>query len=296
MGDVLISVVMPVYNAQKYLDEAIQSILNQTYKNFEFIIINDGSSDESLNIIQKYKKQDERIVLINRQNKGLVYSLNEGIKISKGKFIARMDADDISLNNRLELQLKFMLENNLDICGGDFVYMDENGGDISISIVAKTKDEIAIAMTNTIAFAHPSVVIKTEFLLKNNLLYQDKKAEDIDLWARMYNFGAKFGNVNEIVLRYRVVSTSLSHSKDKLKILKQDAIETFNSFALQNKNQIIKSIDKALNQKLYNQRQFELIKAILTLRLGIKYIIMAFLRLNFICFTKGILSYIKFRL
>lgn len=296
MGDVLISVVMPVYNAQKYLDEAIQSILNQTYKNFEFIIINDGSSDESLNIIQKYKKQDERIVLINRQNKGLVYSLNEGIKISKGKFIARMDADDVSFNNRLELQLKFMLENDLDICGGDFVYMDENGGDISISIVAKTKDEIAIAMTNTIAFAHPSVMIKKEFLLKNNLLYRDKKAEDIDLWARMYNCGAKFGNVNAIVLKYRVVSTSLSHSKDKIKALKQDAIEIFNSFTLLNKKCVLKAINKALRQKLHKQRQVELIKAILTLGLGIKYIIIAFLKLKFICFAKGIVSYIKFRL
>ena len=111
-----ISVVMSVYNGQDYLDEAIQSILKQTYKDFEFIIINDGSIDKSLEIIEKYKQQDERIVLISRENKGLIASLNEGIEKARGKYIARMDADDISLPNRFEEQLKIM-ENDKEIVG-----------------------------------------------------------------------------------------------------------------------------------------------------------------------------------
>jgi len=95
-NNIIVSVIMAVYNAEKYLDEAIQSILIQTYEKFEFIIINDGSSDKSLEILEKYAIQDSRIVMINRKNKGLVYSLNEGILKAKGKYIARMDADDIS--------------------------------------------------------------------------------------------------------------------------------------------------------------------------------------------------------
>ena len=109
-NNILVSVILPVYNAQKYLEEAIESIINQTYTNFEFIIIDDGSGDNSLNIINKYQKQDSRILVITRENKGLVYTLNEGINQAKGKYIARMDADDISLSNRFEKQIE-LLEN-----------------------------------------------------------------------------------------------------------------------------------------------------------------------------------------
>ena len=97
----LISVILPVYNGEKYLKESIESILNQTYTNFEFIIIDDGSKDSSLEIIKEYEKEDERIIVISRENKGLVASLNEGIATAKGKYIARMDADDVSLSERL---------------------------------------------------------------------------------------------------------------------------------------------------------------------------------------------------
>ena len=113
----LISVVLPVFNGDKYLSEAIESILNQTYINFEFIIINDGSTDGSLTIIENYRVKDNRIVVISRENKGLIASLNEGIRIANGGYIARMDQDDLSLPTRLEEQVKFMDSNQLDICG-----------------------------------------------------------------------------------------------------------------------------------------------------------------------------------
>lgn len=111
--NILISVILPVYNAELYLKEAIESILKQTYKSFELIILNDGSSDNSLNIINSFK--DDRIILIDRENNGLVYTLNEGINMAKSKYIARMDADDISLSDRFEKQIKHMEENSLDI-------------------------------------------------------------------------------------------------------------------------------------------------------------------------------------
>jgi glycosyltransferase involved in cell wall biosynthesis len=104
-----ISVIMAVYNGEKYLAEAIESILNQTFKEFEFIIIDDGSKDNSLNIIKRYAKKDSRIIIIkNEKNMKLAWSLNKGLKIARGKYIARMDSDDISLTDRLEKQYYFL--------------------------------------------------------------------------------------------------------------------------------------------------------------------------------------------
>lgn len=293
-----ISVVMPVYNAEKYLDEAIQSILNQTYKDYEFIIINDGSTDKSLSIIEKYKDQDERIVLISRENRGIVASLNEGIQKAKGKYIARMDADDISMASRFEIQIAYMIKNSLDICGGDFVSINESTELLNAFNVPKTQDEILIAMTNTIAFAHPSVVARREFLIQNNLLYRKVPAEDIDLWMRMYNLGAKFGNVDDIVLKYRIVPNSLSHSPAKVRALNKNSIEIFNNFSNTNKDKIIKAIDNVIknNAFMHKYRQRELIKSALTLKLGFGYIMKIFLKTRLINFIFGVLSYVKFRL
>ena len=126
----IVSVVMSVYNSEKYLPEAIESILNQTYTNFEFIIINDGSTDNSLRIIKEYANKDKRIIVISRENKGLIFSLNEGIEVSKGKYIIRMDADDISLPNRLKIQLDFMEKNkDIAICGTVAITFDENNNE-----------------------------------------------------------------------------------------------------------------------------------------------------------------------
>ena len=107
----VISVVMPVYNAEEYLDEAIQSILDQTFIDFEFIIINDGSLDSSLEIIRQFERQDERILLLDKNNDGIVEALNFGLSIAKGKYIARMDSDDIAYPNRFEEKLKAFGDN-----------------------------------------------------------------------------------------------------------------------------------------------------------------------------------------
>ena len=112
----LISVIMSVFNAESYLEDSIKSILNQSYIKFEFIIIDDGSSDNSKNIILKFMKIDDRIKLIKQKNMGLTKSLNKGIKISKGDYIARHDADDISRPERLEIQIKAMINNSIDLC------------------------------------------------------------------------------------------------------------------------------------------------------------------------------------
>src|SRR5688500_15226048 len=122
-----ISVVMSAYNSDKYIAKAIESILNQTFKDFEFIIINDGSKDESLKIIKRYGKKDKRIVLIdNKKNLGLIKSLNKGLKIAKGKYIARMDSDDIAMPQRFKIQLDYLDKNrNIFLVGTSFEQIDK---------------------------------------------------------------------------------------------------------------------------------------------------------------------------
>ncbi|WP_170000229.1 glycosyltransferase [Campylobacter sp. RM9328] len=211
-----ISVIMPVYNAEKYLDEAIQSILNQTYKDCEFIIINDGSTDDSLSIIERYKKQDERIVLIDRENRGIVASLNEGIQIAKGKYIARMDADDISLPTRFEEQLKIMEnDKNIVVCGSWVNIFGENRKDKVFKYFEQDK-EIKANLIMSCCFAHPSVIMRKSVFVDNNIWYDEnfKNAEDYHLWTQLAKVG-KFYNIPRVLLNYRFLETSITRVADK---------------------------------------------------------------------------------
>ena len=168
MKDILISVILPVYNGAPYLDEAIVSILKQTHDNFELIVINDGSTDESLEILEKYAAQDNRIIIINRQNKGLVYSLNEGILKAKGKYIARMDADDVSDISRLESQIEYIQKHNLDICGGHYLLIDDEGRINGLNVVPISHEMCTLSLLFKVPFAHPSVMIRKRFLDENS--------------------------------------------------------------------------------------------------------------------------------
>jgi len=211
-----ISVVMPVYNGEKYLDEAIQSILTQTYEDFEFIIINDGSTDSSLEIIEKYKNQDERIILISRENRGLIASLNEGIEKARGQYIARMDADDISLPTRFEKQLKQMIVQNADFCGCNFIVIDEDGNSLLSRVMSTSKNLNRVILARSTPFAHGSVLMKKSFLNKNNLMYGDTKydkAEDYALWIQSIEKNAVIINVDDFLFKYRDIGESLSKNK-----------------------------------------------------------------------------------
>jgi len=253
MTDILISVVLPVYNGSRYLDESITSILKQSYANFEFIIINDGSTDESLRIIEKYALQDSRIQIINRQNKGLVYSLNEGIRKAKGKYIARMDADDISDIYRLESQIKHIEKNNLDICGGHSLFINNKGNINGANIVPISHKMCGLSLLFKVPFAHPSVMIRKGFLVANLLEYGQssyKAAEDLDLWIRMYNSGARFGNVDSVVLKLRVCEDSLSRL-NSVKIRKESTLlhRQFNKDNYQQFKEIIKDLPPSINSE-----------------------------------------------
>ncbi len=211
----LISVVMSVYNSEKYLSEAIESILNQTYTNFEFIIVNDGSTDSSFDIIQKYAKNDERIVLISRENKGLPFSLNEGIKKARGKYIARMDADDISLPTRFEEQVKFMEnEPNVGVCGS-CIKIFANGCKKKWRVPI-TDDECKMSLLVGSCFAHPAVMIRKSVLEDNQIFYDENlyTAQDYALWISLSGL-TKFANIPKVLLHYRKLESSISSQADK---------------------------------------------------------------------------------
>lgn len=211
-----VSVVMSVYNGEKYLDESIESILNQSYAYFEFIIIDDGSTDKSLSIIKRYKEHDDRIILISRENRGLIASLNEGIYRAKGKYIARMDADDVSFSNRFEKQVAFMEHNpDIGVCGTAVIGFDESEKNRPW-ILSSNDKTLRTELLFSSSLAHPSVMMRRELIMKYNLFYDEdfKHAEDFELWTRMIDF-TKLANLQVPLLKYRVLENSITREADK---------------------------------------------------------------------------------
>ena len=198
----LISVVMPVYNGEKYLPEGIESILNQTFKDFEFIIINDGSLDTTSDIVNKYVKKDPRIIFIDRKvNKKLPFTLNEGIDISQGYYIARMDADDIAHPDRFKMQVNYLNKNpDVMVLGTAYTVFDSQG---EKKVISRNYPTIYMGfkfMTNTY-LCHPSVVFRKE-IIKTIGSYNEVGAEDYDFFSRICH-EYRCENLPESYLHYR---------------------------------------------------------------------------------------------
>jgi glycosyltransferase involved in cell wall biosynthesis len=247
MVNPFVSVILPVYNGADYLSKAIESILSQSYKDFELIIINDGSSDNSLKIAQAYKDQDARIVLISQKNIGLVGTLNKGISLAKGQYIARMDQDDLSLENRFFEQVK-LLELGYDLCGCHFHFINESGLLSKSRVVSVGVDFQAVILSRSTPFAHGSIMIRKSFLDDNNLRYSHDRytsAEDYYLWVQCFERGAKITNVDEYLFLYRDFDLSLSKLNARNNI--GDAISISRDFRIQNFKKIELSIESKLN-------------------------------------------------
>lgn len=198
----LISVLLPVYNGELYLDEALESILTQTFTNFELIIIDDGSTDTSRNIIKKFKARDSRVIVVFRKNKGLAMTLNESMKIARGKWLARMDQDDIALPNRLERQINLLEQTGADVCGSWVRFFGSGGR--RVWKCYQTDQAIKMDMLFRSPFAHPSVLLRTDIAKKFFYRQEFDKAEDYDLWVRLACAGIKMTNVQEVLLLYRI--------------------------------------------------------------------------------------------
>lgn len=231
----LVSVIMPVYNAEKYVEEAILSVLNQTYKNFEFIIINDGSTDNSLQILRRLQLTDKRIRLISRENYGLVTTLNEGITISKGKYLARMDADDICYSTRFEKQIKLLEKNpNLYLVGTRFelLYEDCIDDDIKneMEIFLKYAHEEIDYKNNTQSILEGYKILHPTWMLRRELvdiigMYRMYASEDNEFLFRAAMNGYQMGRVEEVLLKYRISNFSKTSGNSKKHLQKKSCIE-----------------------------------------------------------------------
>ena len=198
----LVSVLMPVYNGAPFLKEAVESICGQTYGNFELIIIDDGSKDGSSDVIRDIK--DQRIRLINNEtNIGLASTLNKGIELSQGKYIARMDQDDISHSGRIDRQVTYMETHPETVaCSAWFKMFGASEKQIAYP---ESHNEIYLRFLYSCPIAHPAVILRKETLVNNRLFYDPayEYSEDSNLWIRMINFG-EFHNLPEFLFSYRM--------------------------------------------------------------------------------------------
>lgn len=198
-----ISIIMPTYNAEEYLKEAIDSILNQTYSNFELLIIDDNSKDKTREIINAY--QDDRIKLINGNCKGLPAALNVGLKNAQGEYIARMDADDISMPDRLEKQINFLTEHpEISLCSS-LMMTYKDGKDLQILGKKMSADEVKVDLLFKTPIFHPTVMFRKSDFEKHNLHYNEalRGAEDFELWTRAAQY-LNFEVLGDILLKYRI--------------------------------------------------------------------------------------------
>ncbi len=210
MSEVKISILMPAYNAAKYIADAIDSVLLQTFGLFELIIVNDGSTDNTVKIIQSYN--DDRIILIDQENGGVSKALNTGLSVAKGEYIARFDADDICYPERIQKQLDFLETNpSYVIVGSDAEYMLENGEHLfNFSCIGHTHEDLIAKLYFYCPFIHSSVMYRKNDVLKAggySLLAHN--FEDYFLWTRLATMG-KLYNLPEIIIRIRFNPASVT--------------------------------------------------------------------------------------
>lgn len=213
-----LSVVMPVYNAEKFLPAALDSVLTQSFTQFEFLIHDDGSTDDSWAILSSYASRDPRISLSRGKNAGLPAVLNGLIARSTGELIARFDADDICLPDRFERQIaQFDDDPDLHVLGGAAEIIDAKDRKITINRPPLTHEAIdSNNLQGTTSFQHPAVMMRRDAVLAIGGYRNDfHGAEDHDLWLRMAEHG-RLENLPETMIQYRVHDSSISATKQKL--------------------------------------------------------------------------------
>lgn len=209
----LVSVLMPVYNGERYLDQAVKSIINQTYKNIEIVIIDDGSFDRSIEIIKYYMSLDGRVKAYFLPHSGLVAALNYGLVKCKGDFVVRMDADDIALPNRVERLFSCIVRSQLLVVGSAVSLMDESGKRLRDGNVPVGVEKVKNRLRHSSCIFHPTVIFRRESVLSaGGYRSQFKAAEDYDLWLRLAEKGG-LNNISDVLLLYRVHASSVSAQK-----------------------------------------------------------------------------------
>lgn len=220
-----VSIIMGIYNCEKTLSEALESILNQTYDNWELIMCDDGSTDNTYQIAIDYSKRDKRIKVIkNEKNMGLARTLNNCLEISTGQYIMRHDGDDIMVKNRIEKQVQFMQNHDCDACGSAAYVFDEYGVWGTRQVLESPDKECPVTGS---PFIHPTVIMKRESLLEvggysdNHLTRQ--RLEDYDLWVKFFEKGFILRNITEPLIYYREDRNAYRRRKKKFRIAETKA-------------------------------------------------------------------------
>ncbi len=206
----VISVVMSSYNSKKFIEKSIISILRQTFENFELIIIDDFSTDDSVEIIKKYSRRDKRIKFIqNKTNLGAAASRNIALKISTGKYIAIMDADDIAVHNRLRTEYDYLEEHpQIFLIGSSAIIIDKNGKRLGVFKKFSNSKKLSKKLRISNPIIHPSIMFRNEgaFLYRTKF----KTSEDYDLYLRILSSGRKIINIPDFLIKYRISKKSLT--------------------------------------------------------------------------------------
>jgi glycosyltransferase involved in cell wall biosynthesis len=215
-----VSVIMAVYNGERYLREAVESILAQTYPDFEVIIIDDGSSDASAGMLEEFARRDDRVRLVRQENIGLTRTLNKAIELSGGELLARMDADDIAMPDRLRRQVEFMQQHpRVVLLGGAYELIDGRGRlltRITPPLDDQPLQELALAGRTPIC--HPLAMMRRDAVLKTGGYDESLKvAQDLDLWLRLGEVG-ELACLPDVLLKYRQHEESVSEAKQALQV------------------------------------------------------------------------------
>lgn len=223
----VVSVLLPVHNGERYLRSSIESILRQTYKQIQLLVIDDGSTDRSRTIVNDFAAEDGRITLCpNGSNLGLIGSLNKGLGLATGEFVARQDADDISCPSRVERQIQFLQAHpEVGIIGSAMDCIDEKNRPLGHFRHPESDAAIRFGMLFDNVFIHTSVMFRRELLKRHELSYDPafKHAEDYDLWTRILEI-TKGHNLEEALVQYRIHSDNVSHKNMTQQMRCADAI------------------------------------------------------------------------
>jgi glycosyltransferase involved in cell wall biosynthesis len=256
----MVSVLMPCYNAEQYLNAAIKSIVHQTYQNLHILLINDGSTDATLQICQQWAKKDNRIELIqNESNLGLIKTLNKGISIASSPFIARMDADDVSDLARIEKQLNHFYKNpHIDVLGSAACAIDLHGNKLNYqNPIYCESNTLALSSYFIQPFFHGSVMIRTNVLKKNLYSKKFKHSEDFELWLRLNTLSNKLCNLNEVLYYYRINPEGVSINNE------EEQKKSHNNASQKHLEELIgKPINSSIVHFLNNRPSFILLKEI----------------------------------
>jgi glycosyltransferase involved in cell wall biosynthesis len=213
----IISVLIPAYNSERYLRAAVQSILEQTYREFELIAVDDGSTDRTTPILQEFAGRDPRVRVISRPNTGIAGALNDGLAAARGEFIARMDADDIALPQRFERQLAYMREHpDCVLLGSRVTLVDPYDTPLWDTDQATDHKEIESWLLEARGWAliHPAVMMRTDAVRRIGGYRSDYvPIEDMDLFLRLLDTGGRLANLPDVLLHYRQHPTSANHTR-----------------------------------------------------------------------------------